>query len=109
MQSVKDMLAGCSASVMVGGHTHSQMVRRYEESHIINAGSVGLPGVNPGVPELPLNRNVNWAEYGVLSLENGRLSIELRRTPLDMNAVKEAAVRSRMLDIEWWLEKWASA
>src|SRR5579875_2223789 len=30
-EKVKEMLTGFSASVMVGGHTHIQMIRRYED------------------------------------------------------------------------------
>lgn len=103
---VKEMLAGFSASVMVGGHTHIQMLRRYEDGVLVNVGSIGLPGVNAGSPELPSNRHVHWAEYGVLSIESGRLSIELRRTPLDMAAVLQAGERSGMPHGEWWKQKW---
>jgi predicted phosphodiesterase len=103
---VKQMLAGSSATVMVGGHTHIQMIRRYEESFFVNAGSVGLPGVNAGSPALPVNRRVRWAEYGVLSIEHGRLSIDLRRTPLDLLALLEAGRNSGMPHFEWWAQKW---
>ncbi|HEY7417433.1 MAG TPA: metallophosphoesterase family protein, partial [Ktedonobacteraceae bacterium] len=95
-KKVKEMLAGFSAAVMVGGHTHIQMIRRYEDAHIVNVGSVGLAGVNAGSPELPMNHEVSWAEYGVLSVEHGRLSIDLRRTPLDMAAVLSAGTSSNM-------------
>jgi len=92
----------------VGGHTHIQMIRRYQDAHLVNVGSIGLPGVNAGSPELPMNKDVRWAEYGVLSLEAGRLSIDLRRTPLNMAAVLEAGRRSGMPYPEWWISKWAS-
>jgi predicted phosphodiesterase len=85
------MLGGYSASVMAGGHTHSQMLRRYADMPIVNVGSIGLAGVNPGSPELAANRNVDWAEYGVLRRQNGRLRIELCRTLLKMAAVRAAA------------------
>lgn len=103
---VKEMLAGFAASVMIGGHTHIQMLRRYEDGVLVNVGSVGLPGVNAGSPELPNNQHVHWAEYGILSIESGRLCIDLRRTPLDMAAVLKAAERSGMPHAEWWVEKW---
>lgn len=103
---VNEMLGGFAASVMIGGHTHIQMFRRYEDGVLVNVGSIGLPGVNAGSPELPNNRHVHWAEYGVLSIESGRLSIDLRRTPLDMAAVLEAAERSGMPHGEWWKQTW---
>lgn len=76
------------------------MIRRYEDAYLVNVGSVGLPGVNPG------NQHVHWAEYGVLSSASGRLSIELRRIPLDMTAVLQAGTHSGMPHIEWWMQKW---
>ena len=103
---VTQMLAGFSAPVMVGGHTHIQMLRRYEESVLINVGSVGLPGVNAGSPALPMNHNVHWAEYGVLSVQHGRLSIDLRHTPLDMAALLQEARHSHMPHLDWWTQKW---
>lgn len=103
---VKQMLAGFAATVMVGGHTHIQMIRRYEDVYLVNVGSVGLPGVNAGSAELASNRHVHWAEYGVLSIESARLSIDLRRTPLDMSAVLKAGASSGMPHVEWWMQKW---
>lgn len=103
---VQQMLAGRAATVMVGGHTHIQMLRRYEGAFLVNVGSAGLSGINAGSPELPSNRQVHWAEYGVLGVDAGRLSIELRRTPLDMTEVLNAGARSEMPHREWWLHLW---
>jgi predicted phosphodiesterase len=104
---VKTMLAGYSASVMIGGHTHIQMIRRYQDAHLVNIGSIGLPGVNAGSLELPDNHQVHWAEYGVLSIERGRLSIDLRRTPLNLDDMLATARNSGMPHLEWWVQKWA--
>lgn len=106
---VQQMLAGKAATVMVGGHTHIQMLRRYEDLYLVNVGSVGLPGVNAGSPELPNNHQVHWAEYGLVDLEAGRLSIDLRRIPLDMTAVLRAGTDSGMPHREWWIQKWENA
>lgn len=103
---VKEMFDGKLATVMVGGHTHIQMLRRYEDVFLVNVGSVGLPGVNAGDPALPDNRHVHWAEYGLLSVESGRLSIDLRRIPLEMTAVLQAGIRSGMPHLEWWMQTW---
>jgi predicted phosphodiesterase len=107
--TVKQMLAGFSATVMAGGHTHIQMIRRYEDSHLVNIGSVGLPGVNAGSSELPINHAVSWAEYGVLSVEHGRLSIDLRRTPLDVATMLQEAQHTRMPHLDWWMQKWKAS
>ncbi len=103
---VAEMLAGASAAVMVGGHTHIQLVRRFADSFLVNAGSVGLPGVNPGDPALPMNHHVRWAEYGIVRAEQRKLSIELRRTPLDITLLMQEAQRSGMPHLDWWLQKW---
>jgi predicted phosphodiesterase len=103
---VQAMLSGYSATVFAGGHTHIQMIRRYQNAHIVNVGSIGLPGVNAGSPELPMNHHVRWAEYGVLSNEHGRLSIDLRRTPLDLAKLRESGSNSAMPYLDWWLQKW---
>jgi predicted phosphodiesterase len=105
-EAVSAMLMGSIADVMTGGHTHIQMVRRYEDSIIVNVGSIGLPGVNAGDPTLPMNHNVQWAEYGLLTVEQGHVSIELRRTPIDVATLLREAHYSGMPHLDWWIEKW---
>jgi predicted phosphodiesterase len=104
---VADMLAGHSAAILAGGHTHVQLLRRQGELQIVNAGSVGLPGVGPGGPRLSVNRQVRWAEYAVLEVGWAQQRIELRRVPLDVATMREALRRSGMPEAEWWLGKWA--
>jgi predicted phosphodiesterase len=106
---VAEMPAGASARILVGGHTHIQMVRRYEASWIVNVGSVGLPGVNAGSPELPKNRQVRWAEYGVVSSQHGQVSLELRRAPVDVAALLQTARRSGMPHFDWWARLWGTS
>src|SRR5262249_29898701 len=91
----------------VGGHTHLPMVRRYAAGHLVNPGSVGLPGVGPTSPHLSLSRDVRWAEYAVIGMEGGRLAIELRRTPLDLSAMFAAAHQSGMRPLAWGRQRWA--
>jgi len=63
--------------------------------------------VTAGSPELPRPpANVRWAEYGILNVENGRLGIDLRRTALDMAAVRRAARDSGMPHGDWWERRW---
>lgn len=100
------MLAGQRADVLAGGHTHTQLLRRHGDTVIVNPGSVGLPGVNPGTPDLPLNRRVRWAEYAVLDLTDGHRRFDLRRMPLDLDAVFQAARASAMPHFDWWASKW---
>ncbi len=103
---VKSMFAGYRAFIMVGGHTHVQMLRRYEQAFIINPGSVGLPGVGPDSEDLPRNKNVHWAEYAIITLHNGQVSFDLRRIPLDIPAVLRAGYASGMPNIDSWVRTW---
>ena len=80
------MFDGIEAPVLVGGHTHLQMIRRYEDAVIVNPGSVGLP-FKEWWPR-PI-RIAAWAEYGILTRDEGQLSIDLRRTPFDVDAFLE--------------------
>jgi predicted phosphodiesterase len=103
---IRAMLGGREAAIMVGGHTHVQLLRRYGESVIVNVGSVGLPGTGPGTPDLPVNREVRWAEYGVIDVADGRVSIELRRVPLEMGPMLAAGSASGLPHLDWWLARW---
>jgi predicted phosphodiesterase len=99
-----EMLAGRTEPLLVGGHTHFQLFRRYGESVVMNPGSVGLPfrKHQPGVM-----RVAPWAEYAVVSAERGRLTVDLRRTPYDVHAFLDAMRRSGMPHTEWWTELWS--
>ena len=102
------MLVGHDAAmIVVGGHTHVQLVRRYGARQIVNVGSVGLPGIGPGTPDLPINRGVAWAEYGILDLGAGDTSIELRRLPLDLERVLADGRASGMPHFDWWRALWS--
>lgn len=103
---LSDMLSGHRASVFAGGHTHVQLFRRHGCARVINPGSVGLPGVGPGTPDLPVNRGVRWAEYAVLEADSGRLNVELRRVPVDLDRTLEAARASGMPHLDWWAGRW---
>ena len=90
------MLAGHTATVMAGGHTHVQMVRQHNGVMIVNAGSVGEP-----LEQMPIEdttRILPWAEYTIVSWVNGTLGIESRRVPIDVDAVRQAVLTSDMPD-----------
>jgi putative phosphoesterase len=103
---VRSMFAGYQAWIMVGGHTHVQMLRHYEQAFLINPGSVGLPGVGPQREDLPRNTDVHWAEYAILTLRNGHFSVDLRRTPLDIPALLQVGYASGMPDVDSWVRTW---
>lgn len=101
------ILDGQDAAIVVGGHTHVQLLRRHGERLIVNVGSVGLPGVGPGTPDLPANRAVAWAEYGIIDTTDGATAITLHRLPLDLAAILADARATSMPEYGWWRGLWA--
>ena len=47
-----------------------------------------------------------WAEYGIVGGEGAHLSIELDRTPFDVDAFLELSRESGMPHAEWWANSW---
>jgi predicted phosphodiesterase len=90
------------AGVMAGGHTHAQMIRRHGSVVFVNPGSVGLP-VDGGGDEA---RNPPWAEYAIVSSGDGISSVDMRRVPVDVGAVRWAALESGMPHAGWWASDW---
>lgn len=101
---LEEMIAGRRAVVLAGGHAHTQLLRRYRDRLIVNPGSVGLPfeRLAPGGHA----RNPPWAEYAILAWESGRLGIDLRRVPIELDALRRAALASGMPHAEWWIKDW---
>lgn len=102
-EELDGMFGDTSAVLLAGGHTHLQMLRRYRDGRLINPGSVGLAGVGASVQR---NRDVHWAEYAVIEADGERLEVSLRRTPLDVGAMVEAAYASGMPEVAWWTGLW---
>ena len=100
---VERMLEGVHASLYAGGHTHVQMVRRVRSAILVNVGSVGLPFRR----WLPHKVCVApWAEYAIVTSENGKLGVELRRTTYDVEAFLRMSRESGMPHAEWWADTW---
>jgi predicted phosphodiesterase len=82
------LLAGHSATVMAGGHTHIPMLRQHRGILIVNPGSVGLPFkefVGGQTPTL-----LSHAEYATVEASNSAVNVTLRRVPLNKNALRAA-------------------
>ncbi|MBI5030911.1 MAG: metallophosphoesterase family protein [Chloroflexi bacterium] len=78
----KRFLGKYSAWILAGGHTHAQQVRRNGDNFFFNPGSVGLAYRHD--QDENNFRADPWAEYAVLQIENGRMSLEFRRVPFDV-------------------------
>lgn len=102
VEELAPMLDGRHATVLAGGHTHEQMVRRHGEMLIVNPGSVGQPYevTTDGV------RNPPWAEFAILSVGKGHIGIELRRVAYDITPLIAAVLGSDMPYADWWAAEW---
>jgi predicted phosphodiesterase len=103
-EDVEQMLSGHDAAVYVCAHTHFQMFRRFAEAAIINVGSVGQPfrRQREGVMHIS-----PWAEYCIVTTDQGSLSVDLRRTPVDVRLFTRAMLASGMPHADWWADHWA--
>jgi predicted phosphodiesterase len=102
-EQLDEMLGDSNATVMIGGHTHMQMVRRHRDGIVANAGSVGRPR-NPATG-LERYRIPPWAEYALVSGSGGVVSVELKRIPLDVESMSRMAAGSGLPNVEEWIAR----
>jgi len=99
-----EMLAGTEPAFLAAGHTHVQLASQTGSTLIVNPGSVGLPfnswPVNGALKVSP------WAEYAILTIDEGLIATELRRVSYDISALLEVARESGMPHTEWWADQW---
>jgi predicted phosphodiesterase len=88
------LLAGSTAQVLAGGHTHERMLRRHAGRTLLNPGSIGLPSDPP------------WAEYAIVEAEGGIERVTFQRVRFDVARVHAAARDSGMPHAEWWIGLW---
>jgi predicted phosphodiesterase len=74
-------LGAYQPAFMCGGHTHLQQVRRIGDSFFFNPGSVGF-AYSHQQPDDDFRADP-WAEYAILTHDNGRLGLEFRRVPYE--------------------------
>ena len=102
-EQLEQMFEGLEAPVLVGGHTHLQMLRRFGPSIIVNPGSVGQP-FSRWWPR-PI-RVAHWAEYGVIETDGDVMRVDLRRVPFDVDALLREFAASDMPHARWWIDSW---
>ena len=92
-EEVQALLAAYLPSIMTGGHTHTQFVRRLgDNAFFFNPGSVGV-AYNRYLPDARFHLDA-WAEYVILTVEEGRVSLEFRRIPYDVDEFATIALAS---------------
>jgi putative phosphoesterase len=72
-----------SGQILTGGHTHAQQIRRIGEYFFFNPGSVGF-AYSHNQPDDQFLADP-WAEYAILTDENGQVSLEFRRVPFEVS------------------------
>lgn len=103
---VDKYFAGQSAAVLAGGHTHIQMVRKRGTQVIVNPGSVGNAFEQPYTPGSPPPTLLPWAEYAILQAERGVWSVDLRRVPFDIEALRGLIAKSGNPSAPWRLSQY---
>jgi hypothetical protein len=53
-------------------------------------------------------RVLPWAEYAIVNWLNGVLTVDFRRVPVDIDAIKQAALASGMPEAAEWIKNWVA-
>ncbi len=80
-EEFQKFLGGYADYILTGGHTHAQQIRRNGRYFFFNPGSVGF-AYSHNQPENEFHADP-WAEYAILTVENGQVGLKFRRTPFD--------------------------
>ena len=81
-EEFQKFLAPFTGRYLTGGHTHAQQIRRIGVLFFFNPGSVGFV-FSHYQPDGQFLADP-WAEYAVLTAENGQVGVEFRRLPIDV-------------------------
>jgi hypothetical protein len=87
------MLGPFAPSLMCGGHTHLQQIRRMGNTLFFNPGSVGF-AFSHQQPEDHFKADP-WAEYAMLTYEDGRVGLEFRRVPYSAEEIRQVYLASQ--------------
>jgi putative phosphoesterase len=97
---------GQKADIFIGGHSHIQMFRRYDDKLILNSGSTGnvfkfafAPGNS--VSLLP------WAEYMIINQSGNSLNVDSRRVYFDTGELLKKVKERRPPCMNWWLSQYS--
>jgi predicted phosphodiesterase len=86
------MLGPFAPALMCGGHTHLQQIRRLGDTLFFNPGSAGF-AYSHQQPEENFKADP-WAEYALLTYEDGRIGLEFRRVPYSAEALVQVYLDS---------------
>lgn len=103
-ETLDEIFAGQDGKILVGGHTHVQMVRQHRSMLFLNPGSVGMPLEFP--MRGPNQHAIHRAEYAIVDVTEGRLTINLHQLPIDFEYLARISRASGLPDVEFWLSTW---
>jgi len=98
---------GQNATVLIGGHSHIQMQRRYGKKLILNSGSVGNAFVFAFMPGRPPSL-LPWAEYAILEQIDNSFSVDLRRVYFDIPKLVKLIKEGDLPGKAWWLRQYGA-
>lgn len=103
-ETLDEIFRGQEAKILVGGHTHVQMLRPHLNAILLNPGSVGMPF------EFPANgktlRAIRRAEYAIVDVNDGDIAFNLRQLPIDFDQVVKTVLDSGLPDPGFWISMW---
>src|SRR5690242_16085918 len=87
-ETVRQFMDGFDATLLTGGHTHTQQMRRLGSSWYFNPGSISL-AYNWEYCDLAKGqvRADPWADYAIVSSEESGFGIAFRHVPFDVDAL----------------------
>lgn len=102
--SLGPFVAEDSVELLAGGHTHKQWARRIGEAMFLNPGSVGL-AYDHHQPEDDFRISPH-AEYAIVFADALGLSVEFRRVPYSLDALRAAVMTSGRPHAEAYVAQW---
>jgi len=98
---------GQKANIFIGGHSHIQMVRRYNNKLILNSGSVGNAFKLVFSPGNPVDL-LPWAEYMIINQSGNSLNVDSRRVYFDTDELLKKVKGSQLPSADWWLRQYSN-
>ena len=84
-EEFQKFLGAYTGRILTGGHTHAQQLRRIGDLFFFNPGSVGF-AFSHNQPDDVFHADP-WAEYAILTVQDGQTSLEFRRLPFDAQKI----------------------
>lgn len=104
-ETLDEIFAGQEKNILIGGHTHVQMLRPHREVTLLNPGSVGMPFEFP--TQGSALRAIRRAEYAIVDAKDGDITFNMRQLPIDFDEMLKPIRGSSLPDADVWISMWA--